>query len=149
MVSAVAIRKRQALMLALAAAFLIQSWLVYTDPTGADIASLSGPAQAGKKIWNSRNCQACHQVYGFGGFLGPDLTNAAPRHTIQSLQVILAVGPGQMPSFDLSEEEVGHLYAYLRELDRTGTGQAKMKNSQRAPSEKRKLVFSEIPWFEY
>ncbi|MCH7870146.1 MAG: c-type cytochrome, partial [Planctomycetes bacterium] len=36
-------------------------------------------AKSGLAIWRENNCQACHQIYGYGGFLGPDLTNLMDR----------------------------------------------------------------------
>ena len=36
-------------------------------------------ARAGRALWHDHNCQTCHQIYGFGGFLGPDVTNGAQR----------------------------------------------------------------------
>ena len=69
------IRARQGLMLALVCAFVAQTWLVYADPAGKRT-PLSPLAARGRALWHRRNCQSCHQIYGFGGFLGPDLTNA-------------------------------------------------------------------------
>ena len=31
-------------------------------------------AITGKVLYQKYNCTACHQIYGLGGFLGPDLT---------------------------------------------------------------------------
>lgn len=58
----------------LVATFAIQTALVYSDER-AD--GLSEPAIRGRELWYANACQVCHQVYGNGGFLGPDLTNAA------------------------------------------------------------------------
>ncbi len=42
---------------------------------------VGAPAAAGKLLYQKYNCQACHQIYGLGGYMGPDLTNvySAPR----------------------------------------------------------------------
>ena len=61
----------------LALCFVSQTYLVYADPTETRV--LEGEELAGRRVWLANNCQACHQLYGFGGFLGPDLTNAASR----------------------------------------------------------------------
>ncbi len=55
--------------------FILQTFLIYSDSTGYKKNPLSINAIKGKQIWLQNNCQTCHQIYGFGGFLGPDLTN--------------------------------------------------------------------------
>ena len=115
---------RKGLMALLVAAFAVQGFLVYTDSTGRDMPPLSENALRGRGVWLERNCQACHQFYGFGGFLGPDLTNAAGRLTRARLDEVLTVGSRQMPPFHLSAEEITWLETYLREIDATGVGQA-------------------------
>ncbi|MDP7062189.1 MAG: cytochrome c [Planctomycetota bacterium] len=103
--------------------FICQSYLVYTDSTESRV--LVGEELAGRRVWLANNCQACHQLYGFGGFLGPDLTNAASRLQKPQLAALLALGEGQMPRFDLPEEEVEALWSFLRAMNETGIGQAR------------------------
>lgn len=114
------IHTRQLALLFLALAFLGQSYLIYNDHTGSTLGKLSPAAREGKKLWQNRNCQACHQMFGLGGVLGPDLTNVARRHSPQSLRAYLAAGPLQMPAFKISAEEAAHLYQFLTEMDQTG-----------------------------
>ena len=47
---------------------------------------------AGKKIYDSKGCSACHAIGGKGGNSGPDLTatGAVPTHTVQWLSVQVA-----------------------------------------------------------
>lgn len=116
---------RKSLVGALVAAFAVQGFLVYTDSTGREMPPLSAAALQGRDVWLDRNCQACHQFYGFGGFLGPDLTNAASRLTRARLDEVLTVGSRQMPPFHLSPDEITLIEAYLREMDATGVGQAR------------------------
>lgn len=116
---------RKLLMGALVGAFCGQTALVYLDDTADERQQLSEIASRGRRIWHQRNCQVCHQVYGFGGFLGPDLTNAAPRLTRQRLDEILTAGNAQMPAFHLRPDEIDGIEAYLRELDKTGVGVAR------------------------
>ena len=33
----------------------------------------------GRLVWQKYNCHTCHQLYGLGGYLGPDLTNVYSR----------------------------------------------------------------------
>ncbi len=116
---------RKVLMFALVGAFLVQTWLVYTDPAGREGPPLSEHASQGQAIWHEHNCQSCHQLYGFGGFLGPDLTNAARRLTDERLQAVLTEGSEMMPAFELGAEDRGALAAFFEELNLTGEGQAR------------------------
>ena len=113
------------LMAVLLSAFCLQTFLVYSDDTGRKKPALTELAFEGRQIWHKHNCQACHQFYGFGGFLGPDLTNAARRLDRARLDDILANGSGQMPAFGLTQSEISAVEAYLKEMDKTGIGQAK------------------------
>ncbi|MCP4860546.1 MAG: cytochrome c [Planctomycetes bacterium] len=107
--------------------FVCQSYLVYTDPT--ETRALEGQELAGRRVWLANNCQACHQFYGFGGFLGPDLTNAASRLQKWQLADRLALGEGQMPKFDLPEHDIEALWAFLSAMNETGVGQARNPKS--------------------
>jgi len=109
----------------LVAMFAIQTTLVYSDPTGRELPQLSEEALEGREIWLARNCQACHQFYGFGGFLGPDLTNAASRLNRARLDSVLTNGIAQMPAFHLTATQISAVATYLREMDATGVGQAR------------------------
>jgi len=112
-------------MLALVGAFVLQTWLVYSDPTGRSTPPLSVLAVEGRGIWHSHNCQACHHIYGFGGFLGPDLTNAVLGLSQARLDSILTEGSQQMPAFHLEQGEREAVTQYLRELAETGVSQPK------------------------
>ncbi len=112
-------------MMSLVGAFAVQSYLVYTDDTALDVKPLSETALAGQTLWRRNNCQSCHQIYGFGGFLGPDLTNAAGRLTRDRLDEVLTEGVSPMPAYHFSEEEIDAIDAYLHSLDSTGVGQAR------------------------
>ncbi len=116
--------QRKLLMLGLVAAFLVQTTLVYTDDTAATMEPLTGVALEGRHLWHANNCQTCHQLYGFGGFLGPDLTNVAGRADRARFDAILTDGSLQMPAFHFSEGEIDALVAYFETLNKTGLGQA-------------------------
>jgi nitric oxide reductase subunit C len=105
--------------------FLTQSYLVYSDPDPSP--PLDQQALVGRRVWHERGCQTCHQLYGFGGFLGPDLTNASPRLAPDRLRTVLTVGSGAMPAFGLSEEEIAGVAAFLAAVDRTGRGQLRLQ----------------------
>ena len=120
---------RKLLMGTLVASFAFQTLLVYTDTTADVTPPLEGAALRGRRIWLRNNCQTCHQIYGFGGFLGPDLTNAASRLNRSRLDSILTSGFGQMPAFHFSADQISDLEAYLTALDATGVGQARRQGT--------------------
>ncbi|PCI09398.1 hypothetical protein COB72_06650 [bacterium] len=110
----------------LALAFVLQTYLVYTDST--QTTPLNHQQSAGRQVWLQNNCQACHQLYGFGGFLGPDLTNAAQRLNQSQLESQLVLGQGQMPAFDFDQDQTDSLWAFLVAMNQTGIGQARNPN---------------------
>lgn len=118
-------RTKQVLMYILVICFGVQSALVYTDPSSSP--PLNTKAIEGRNIWHQYNCQSCHQIYGFGGFFGPDLTNVSQTIAPQRLQQVLTSGSGLMPAFNLNEDEIAAINEYLKALNETGTGQAKAK----------------------
>ena len=77
---------------------------------------------AGWKTWQQKNCQSCHQVYGLGGYLGPDLTNiaSAPYKSDKYLQTFIKYGNGRMPDFHMSDTEINNLVAFLKWIDKSG-----------------------------
>ncbi len=99
--------------------FLCYSFCLYTSLPVRET-SLSTNADHGKAIWQQYNCTACHQVYGLGGYLGPDLTNEYSQRGPDIIKALLKTGTNTMPAFELSEEETSALLAYLEHIDRTG-----------------------------
>ena len=114
--------QRKLLMGGLLAAFAVQTTLVYTDETADSFGALSADAVRGRRIWHRHNCQTCHQIHGFGGFLGPDLTNAGKRLTDERLHEILTAGNAQMPAFGFDDEQIYYLTTFLDEMAEMGLG---------------------------
>lgn len=127
-------------MAALVGAFALQTWLVYSDPTGRSSPPLTVLAAEGRGIWHRHNCQSCHQLYGFGGFLGPDLTNAVDGLSPARLDSILTQGSQQMPAFGLAAEERDAVAQFLREVGETGVSQPKRGESLPPAEILKKLV---------
>ena len=111
------------IFLVLCAGFLIFSSRIYLIPAQTRGAIDHGRAADGKLVWQKYNCQACHQLYGLGGYLGPDLTNVVsqPGKNQSYILAIIGSGTAQMPSFDLSREEQNALMQFLTEADRSGS----------------------------
>ena len=102
-------------------AFLAYSFTLYATLPGGGV-PLAPAADRGKTLWQRYNCTACHQVYGLGGFLGPDLTNVYARRNEAHIRAMLRSGTNTMPVYPLSDTEIGDLLAYLKHVD--GSGQA-------------------------
>ena len=115
---------KKIMLTVLTASFVVQTGLVYLDD--ADI-QLSADAVEGRKLFHEGSCQVCHQLWGQGGFLGPDLTNAASRIDETRLVSLLTVGSGQMPTFDFDEQQIGYLRAFLEEIDRPDVGRGQLR----------------------
>lgn len=85
-------------------------------------------ADKGKQIWQDKNCTSCHQIYGLGGYLGPDLTNVYSRRTKDFIISRIQYGTDIMPAYHLSELQLEELIAYLKSLDESGIASpAKLK----------------------
>jgi nitric oxide reductase subunit C len=102
--------------------FLVMSAGVFLD-SGATgkTAKLSPAGVEGKKSWNKNNCMVCHQFFGMGGYLGPDLTNVVERIGPETTAWVLRNGRGSMPDMNLSEVEINDLVSFLSEMNTTGT----------------------------
>ena len=77
----------------------------------------------GRLVWQKHNCHTCHQLYGLGGYLGPDLTNVYSRsgNNEHYIRGIVKSGVKQMPAFEISKEEMNALLQFLKNVDQSGT----------------------------
>lgn len=105
--------------IALALGFLGYSFSLYISPPVPGKKS-NPAADHGKQVWQQQNCGACHQVYGLGGYLGPDLTNAYTKRGPAYIRAFVQAGTPAMPSFLLPEKDIDALLEYLREIDASG-----------------------------
>ena len=109
--------------LALFFVFAIYTWGVYRYCDKDNSEHLPGErVQAGWDTWQQKNCQSCHQLYGLGGYMGPDLTNIA-SDTLKGqayMRGFIKYGTGKMPNFHLNDSEVDHLIAFLQWIDKSG-----------------------------
>ena len=66
--------------------FFALGLVVYRDDPGdpAAFTQLSPQGRDGYRLWREQNCHTCHQLYGFGGYLGPD-RDAWRRHDATAL----------------------------------------------------------------
>ncbi|WP_169051715.1 cytochrome c [Flavobacterium sp. H122] len=77
---------------------------------------------SGQQLWQKNNCFNCHQLYGLGGYLGPDLTNiySNPNKGPGYIRAMLKSGVKTMPVFHFSKQETDALLSFLKEVDKTG-----------------------------
>lgn len=108
------------------AIFLFSSYLsftlwVYTYGTSGDPEKLimSKEAYQGKLLYQQMNCASCHQIFGLGGYLGPELTSimSDKGKNLNYVASFLKYGSKQMPAFDLDSLQVKELVAYLSYVD--------------------------------
>jgi nitric oxide reductase subunit C len=104
--------------------FFIYTILVYTFGTKDDkgIDYITPSAIQGKYLFQKYNCTSCHQIYGLGGYMGPDLTNVISKYKENILYVnaMLQNGSDRMPAFNLKEDERNSIIEYLNYIDKTG-----------------------------
>ena len=99
--------------------FLSYSGFLYTHLPVSNT-NFSITEAKGKTLWQEHNCTACHQIYGLGGYLGPDLTNEYSLKGPDYIHIFLQTGNNTMPNYHLSESEIQDLIAYLKSVDRSG-----------------------------
>ena len=103
----------------LVTAFLTYSFILYVAPP-RKVDRVNQKAAKGKIVWQQYNCTACHQVYGLGGFLGPDLTNCYSIKGPDYIKAFLQSGTAIMPDFHLTADQKESLVAYLQQVDGSG-----------------------------
>ncbi len=100
-----------------AGCFVLLGLIVYRDDPESNpggFTALSDRARQGFGLWRDQNCHVCHQLYGFGGYLGPDLTHVSQRVDLDTFTQILREGTGPMPPIPLDDDERGlKAYTYL------------------------------------
>lgn len=109
--------------------FFAHSYMVYTSGTENDngVSFSNEQSKRGKLIFQNYNCVACHQIYGMGGYMGPDITNviSANNKGPEYVRTFLQSGSRRMPDFHLNENELNDLIAYLSYIDKTGISPVK------------------------
>jgi nitric oxide reductase subunit C len=113
------------------ASFIIYSGFVYINCDEKQHGvSANKHVYAGWKTWQQKNCQSCHQFYGLGGYLGPDLTNIASDSTKKGgyMYAIIKYGTGRMPNFHLNDTEIADVIEFLTWVDKSGKSRVSEKS---------------------
>ena len=111
------------ILLAIVVSYFFYSYTIYTQKMDTEKAkkTISPLALEGKKVFQKYNCVSCHQMYGLGGYLGPDLTNTISEKGEVYARTILKYGTAKMPNFHLNDHEITSLIDLLKEVDSSGT----------------------------
>lgn len=116
--------KPRTIFILLSAIFIGYSFSIYIQPYTAkeDRRFNKKIASKGHLVWQSYNCQTCHQLYSLGGYLGPDLTNiiSNPQKGEKVVRAMVKSGTKQMPAFNLSDKEMDALVEFLKSTDASG-----------------------------
>lgn len=115
-------KKYPLFLLLLLCLFLVYNYIIYTSKENYGKIHLSQKAINGENIWLKNNCNSCHQLYGLGGYLGPDLTNVYSfrKKNVSHLKFMFNSGIKNMPQFNFNEKEKEELIQFLKEIDQTG-----------------------------
>lgn len=109
--------------------FLVFLALTYhtetTFPKRTNQSALTESVVRGKLVWEQNNCVGCHSILGEGAYFAPELGNVVVRRggdeafdtflaAWMKMQPLGVPGRRQMPQFNLSDQEVSDLAAFLR-----------------------------------
>ena len=89
--------------------------------TAANVAIADPLAAAGKKIYESESCDACHGENGTGTNAGPKLVGAMAQKSAEELSNLLRhptakMIEGEMKPVDMPDEDIKALVAYIKSL---------------------------------
>jgi nitric oxide reductase subunit C len=119
------LQAKQWLYAVLCIGFLAMSLSVYMSTENVDrgFSLMSEDVRAGKQLFQDYNCTSCHQIFGLGGYMGPDLTNCmSSERGPKYAEVMLRYGAiPRMPNLGLTDQEVKELLAFLMYIDKSGT----------------------------
>ncbi len=102
--------------------FFGYSLIIYLYCSGNQEYEMSNAAKQGKLLWQNYNCNACHQLYGLGGYMGPDLTNiiSNPNKGRNYAAIFIKNGTERMPNLNLDSLQISNILEYLDYVDKSG-----------------------------
>lgn len=102
----------------LVVSYLLYNVYVYTSGTEEKVV-ITEEARRGRQVFQDYNCISCHQIYGLGGHMGPDLTNTVNEKGPMYPRAFIMAGTQKMPKFDLTPQELDDIIAYLTYVSET------------------------------
>lgn len=112
--------KRRIAFISLMTLYAVYSVWIYTRGTDT-VLPMDKKQAKGKQIFEEHNCQSCHQLFGLGGYLGPELTTVISDHGSLYPAALLKSGSGRMPDFHFSPPQIEAIIAYLTYVDQCAT----------------------------
>lgn len=112
--------KKLLILIVLITFFGVYNYWVYKNSQPLSKPGLTQLALEGQQLWQDNNCNSCHQFYGLGGYLGPDLTNVYSTKGEAYIHAILNSGISTMPQFNFNDEDKQKIITFLKEVDNTG-----------------------------
>ena len=112
-------KRKMIVLLLLLFCYLLYSLILYSE-LPVKLYSKNKEGEIGKLVWQKFNCNSCHQLYGLGGYLGPDLTNVYSSRSKEYIKSFLMNGTATMPKFNINEYEINSLIQYFRSIDNSG-----------------------------
>ncbi len=112
-------KRKMIVLLLLLFCYLLYSLILYSE-LPVKLYSKNKEGEIGKLVWQKYNCNSCHQLYGLGGYLGPDLTNVYSSRSKEYIKSFLMNGTATMPKFNINEYEINSLIQYFRSIDNSG-----------------------------
>ena len=102
--------------------YFVYTYFVYTQESVSKYGNktISSLACEGKIVFQKYNCISCHQLYGLGGYLGPDLTNVISAKGVPYVRVIIKNGTLKMPNLNVTDNEIEALVEFLSAADSSG-----------------------------
>ena len=102
--------------------YFVYTYFVYTQESVSKYGNntISPLACEGKIVFQKYNCISCHQLYGLGGYLGPDLTNVISAKGAPYVRVITKNGTLKMPNLNVTDNEIEALVEFLSAADSSG-----------------------------
>jgi ubiquinol-cytochrome c reductase cytochrome b subunit len=80
------------------------------------IGASSGPIYEGAQLFHKKGCEYCHNIAGYGGHRGPDLTYVGDLLTRQEMTIRILNGGNLMPAFasNITPEELTLILDFLQ-----------------------------------
>lgn len=114
------VKKNRLVIFSLVIFVVVYDIMVYNSENNKASLLINDKALLGEEIWQENNCTACHQFYGLGGYLGPDLTNIISNKGRDYAKAFFNSGIKSMPKFNFTEEQKEALACFLEHVDSTG-----------------------------
>lgn len=82
--------------------------------------NLTAAVASGKQIWENNDCIGCHTLLGEGAYFAPELGNVYKRRGADFIKAWIksqpthAPGRRQMPQFNLTDQQIDDLVAFLK-----------------------------------